>query len=291
MADHIFFTLSLSLRLSSFWPSVVFVPLWNIQSCPLLALCFWLDHGGRRGMGTEEGQQATLGTNLRPVTSLVQPPDSPSSPSLTRPTLYAFDGRRMAVLSPSSASHHELVAAVQNQLLWRRAEVRLPPVTSRRLSWWAATQPEPVAGLTGFLPRLRLCHRGPQATGGEQRTGGGGAEAVVRGRRARGVRGEGGWGIVGGDGGGGVCGVLGVGLAAQSSSALSVRLSGAINAAAICGRESSNDRETFKGENIQKMLLLSTNEMKKNKNNNVFVYLQTKALLSPPIHSFCNVNL
>lgn len=32
-------------------------------------------------MGTEEGQQATLGTNLRPVTSLVQPPDSPSSPS------------------------------------------------------------------------------------------------------------------------------------------------------------------------------------------------------------------
>lgn len=48
-------------------------------------------------------------------------------------TLLHSNRRRPAFL-PSLASHHELVAAVQNQLLWPRAEVRLPPVASRGLA-------------------------------------------------------------------------------------------------------------------------------------------------------------
>lgn len=121
-----------------------------------------------------------------------------------------------------AASDHELVAAVQNQLLGPRAEVRLPAVAPRGLSRRAAAQPEAVPGLAGSPARLGLGRRGgAQAAGGEQGPGGGGAEAVVRGGRAGGVGGEGGGRVVGGgDGGDGVHGVLGVGLTAESSSAL-----------------------------------------------------------------------
>lgn len=68
----------------------------------------------------------------------------------------------------ASASHHKLVAAVQNQLLRPRAEVRLPPVSSCGITWRTAAQPEPVARFASILGPLCLCHRGPQTTGGQQ---------------------------------------------------------------------------------------------------------------------------
>lgn len=125
---------------------------------------------------------------------------------------------------PFSPSHHELVAAVQNQLLRPRAEVRLPPVASRGVARRAAAQPEPVPSLSGLLVAVFwLSQRGPKPAGREQGPRGGGAEAVMRRRRTGGDGGErGGW--VTGDGG--VGGVLGVGLATQSPPAFCLRLPG-----------------------------------------------------------------
>lgn len=161
-------------------------------------------------MGIEEGRLATLSMNLAPRAVSFDPGLS------LLPFSYALLHlhRQRLAFFPSSASHHELVTTIQNQLLWPRAEVRLPPVASRGLAWRATAKPEPVAGFTSSLAPFCLSQWGSQTARVEQGPRGGRAEPIVRGERAWGVGGERGRGVVGRGNGCGVCRVLGVGLTA-----------------------------------------------------------------------------